>query len=90
MENQLPKVTILNKIDKLYKLGKSKEITQKKQEENVLAQIEALEATLHLIKFKQWYYETAVKDKTDQFVKNMKYEDMPPPIQDLYNKSHKS
>lgn len=62
----------------------------KKQEENVLAQIEALEATLHLIKFKQWYYETAVKDKTDQFVKNMKYEDMPPPIQDLYNKSHKS
>ncbi len=40
MENQLPKVTILNKIDKLYKLGKSKEITQKKQEENEKAKKE--------------------------------------------------
>ena len=59
------------------------------QEKNVLAQIETLQTSLHLIKFKQWYYETAVQDKTDKFVKNMRYEDMPKDIQELYDKSHK-
>lgn len=60
----------------------------KQQEINVLAQIEALQSTLYLIKFKQWYYETAIKDQTDKFVKNMKYEDMPSEIQKLYDKLH--
>lgn len=60
-----------------------------KQEKNILKQIEELQNSLNLIKFKQWYYETAVKDKTDKFVKNMKYEDMPKEIQNLYNKSHR-
>lgn len=59
------------------------------QEKNVLAQIEMLQTSLYLIKFKQWYYETAIKDKTDKFVKNMKYEDMPKSVQKLYDKSHK-
>lgn len=59
------------------------------QERNVLAQMETLQTSLYLIKFKQWYYEMAVKDKTDKFVKNMKYEDMPSEIQELYDKSHK-
>lgn len=59
------------------------------QERNVLAQIETLQTSLYLIKFKQWYYEMAVKDKTDKFVKNMKYEDMPSEIRELYDKSHK-
>lgn len=49
----------------------------KQQEVNVLSQIEALQPTLYLIKFKQWYYETAIKDQTDKFVRNMKYEDIP-------------
>ena len=61
----------------------------KQQEINVLAQIEALQSTLNLIRFKQWYYETAVNDHTDQFVKNMKYEDMPSEIQKLYDELHK-
>jgi len=61
----------------------------KQQEINVLAQIEDLQSTLNLIRFKQWYYETAVKDHTDQFVKNMKYEDMPDEIQKLYDELHK-
>ena len=59
------------------------------QEKNVLAQMETLQTSLYLIKFKQWYYEMAVKDKTDKFVKNMKYEDMPSEIRELYDKSHK-
>lgn len=61
----------------------------KQQELNVLAQIEALQSTLNLIRFKQWYYETAVNDHTDQFVKNMKYDDMPSEIQKLYDELHK-
>lgn len=61
----------------------------KQQELNVLAQIEALQSTLNLIRFKQWYYETAVNDHTDQFVKNMKYDDMPSKIQKLYDELHK-
>lgn len=61
----------------------------KQQELNVLAQIEALQSTLNLIRFKQWYYETAVNDHTDQFVKNMKYDDMPKDIQKLYAQLHK-
>lgn len=61
----------------------------KQQEINVLAQIEDLQSTLNLIRFKQWYYETAVNDHTDQFVKNMKYEDMPSGIQKLYDELHK-
>lgn len=61
----------------------------KQQELNVLAQIEDLQSTLNLIRFKQWYYETAVNDHTDQFVKNMKYEDMPSKIQKLYDELHK-
>lgn len=60
------------------------------QEKNILAQIEDLQNSLNLIKFKQWYYETAVKDNTDKLVKNMKYEDMPKDIQKLYDKSHKN
>ncbi len=59
-----------------------------RQEKNVLAQIKMLQTSLCLIKFKQWYYETAVKDKTDKFVKTMRYEDMPRKIQELYDKSH--
>lgn len=61
----------------------------KQQEINVLAQIEDLQSTLNLIRFKQWYYETAVNDHTDQFVKNMKYDDMPSKIQKLYDELHK-
>lgn len=61
----------------------------KQQEINVLAQIEDLQSTLNLIRFKQWYYKTAVNDHTDQFVKNMKYEDMPSEIQKLYDELHK-
>ena len=61
----------------------------KQQEINVLTQIQDLQSTLNLIRFKQWYYETAVNDHTDQFVKNMKYEDMPKEIQKLYDELHK-
>lgn len=60
----------------------------KQQEVNVLTQIEALQSTLYLIKFKQWYYETAIQDQTDKFVKNIKYEDMPNNIKKLYDKLH--
>lgn len=59
------------------------------QEKNILSQIESLQSTLNLIKFKQWYYETAVEHNSEEFVKSMKFEDMPKDIQNLYNISHK-
>lgn len=60
-----------------------------KQEANILSQIQSLQSSLLLIKFKQWYYETAIEHQDESFVKSMKYEDMPKEIQDLYDQSHK-
>lgn len=56
------------------------------QENNIINQIKTLEQTLDVIKYKKWYYQTAINDKTEQNVKNIKSEDMPKDIQKLYKK----
>lgn len=56
------------------------------QERAILEQIENLNQALNMIRFKQWYYQTAIKDKTEEKVKNMKLEDMPEEVQKLYKK----
>lgn len=56
------------------------------QEKNILNQIKTLEQTLDVIKYKKWYYKTAVNDKTEKNVKNIKIEDMPENIKNLYKK----
>ena len=58
------------------------------QEKNINAQIDALNKSLKLIKFKQWYYETAKKDGTVETVKNMSLNDMPEKILKLYKETH--
>lgn len=58
------------------------------QEKNINAQIDALNKSLKLIKFKQWYYETAKKDGTVEKVKNMSLNDMPEKILKLYKETH--
>lgn len=58
------------------------------QEKNILKQIETLQKSLDLIHFKQWYYSTAKSHNSEKFVKNMKLEDMPDDIQNLYKKTH--
>lgn len=59
-----------------------------KQEENIKKQVEALENALKLVKFKQWYYETAKKEGTEDHVKNMEVSNFPPSIQELYKEIH--
>ena len=45
--------------------------------EEVSKQMEALQNTMNTIKYKCWYYDTALSDGTEENVKNMHEEDMP-------------
>jgi len=59
--------------------------TQKlKVEEN----IKKMEKNLALLKFKCWYYETAIKDNTENNIKKMMPNNLPSDIQKLYDKAH--
>jgi len=59
--------------------------TQKlKVEEN----IKQMEKNLALLKFKCWYYETAIKDNTENNIKKMMPNNLPSDIQKLYDKAH--
>lgn len=59
--------------------------TQKlKVEEN----IKQMEKNLALLKFKCWYYETAIKDNSETNIKKMMPNNLPDDIQKLYNKAH--
>lgn len=58
------------------------------QEKNIKEQIAALNKSLKLIKFKQWYYETAKKDGTEANVKELDINKMPKDIAKLYKESH--
>lgn len=58
------------------------------QEKNIIKQIEDLNKSLKLIKFKQWYYETAKKDGTIKNVKNLTVDEMPEDIAKLYKETH--
>lgn len=62
----------------------------KEQEQNILNQIEVLNESLELIKYKKWYYETAVCDKTEKNVKNIDQKKIPKKIRELYQKTHKN
>lgn len=59
-----------------------------KQKEIVMSEIERLQETLNLIKYKEWYYTQAVKDGTEQHIKNMPLEAMPLEIQEEFKKCH--
>lgn len=58
------------------------------QEKKVQDQIESLNQTLKLIKFKQWYYSKAISDNTESIVKNITLEDMPEDIKKIYLETH--
>ena len=59
------------------------------QEKNINKQIDILNKSLKLIKFKEWYYETAKKDGTEKIVKDMNLDDYPKDIRKLYKEAHK-
>ena len=60
----------------------------KKQKENVISEINKLKETLSLIEFKEWYYTEALRDGTEENVKNMPLENMPKEIQKEFKKCH--
>ena len=55
-----------------------------RQEEAVKAEMRRLEKTLAMIRYKRWYYEEAMKDGTEERVRQMPPEEMPEEIQPAY------
>ena len=51
-------------------------------------EIISLEKTLAMLKFKCWYYDTAIKDGNEDRLKEMIPDKLPAEIQELYDKSH--
>ena len=54
----------------------------------VINEINKLKETLSLIEFKEWYYTEALRDGTEENVKNMPLENMPKEIQKEFKKCH--
>lgn len=50
-------------------------------------QINRLNKALNMIKFKKWYYQTALNDNTEKNVKKMDITNMPREIQQLYKQT---
>ncbi len=55
----------------------------------VEAEMEALQKTLDMLKFKCWYYETAIRDGSEERIQAMMPDHLPPDIQKLYDNGHK-
>ena len=52
------------------------------------SEILELQKTLSLLKFKCWYYETAMKDGNEDAINAMLPDKLPKNIQKLYDKGH--
>lgn len=61
-----------------------------KQKENIEAEMEKLNRTLCMIKFKCWYYEQALKDGSEEKIQQMIPDNLPEDIQALYDEAHKA
>lgn len=59
-----------------------------KRKEVLQKEIKDLEQALDMVNFKCWYYEEAIKTGSEEQIKNMKPEDMPKEVRELYKKSH--
>ena len=68
--------------------GKRKELFESRKTA-VEAEIKQMEKTLALLKFKCWYYETAMADGNEDNINAMLPDKLPNGIQELYDKSHK-
>ena len=55
----------------------------------VEAEIQSLQKTLALLKFKCWYYDTAIADGSEDNINAMIPDKLPEAIQKLYDESHK-
>ena len=52
-------------------------------------EIRRLDKTLDMLKFKCWYYDTAIKDGNEDRINTMLPDKLPEGIQELYDSSHK-
>ncbi len=57
-----------------------------KQKEVVEGEIQSLEKTLNMLRFKCWYYEQAIQDGSEDRIKAMLPDQLPPDIQALYDR----
>lgn len=53
------------------------------------AEMAELQKSLDMIKFKCWYYETAIKDGNEERLSKMLPDKLPPKIQKLYDNGHR-
>lgn len=58
------------------------------QRQEVEQEIEHLQKTLAMLKFKCWYYETAIADGNEDGIHQMLPDKLPPDIQKIYDISH--
>ena len=59
-----------------------------KQKSVVEAEIEHLQRVLAMIRYKCWYYETAMKDGNEERLRNMSSEEMPEEIRQAFEDAH--
>ena len=59
-----------------------------RQKENIECRISHLEQALDMIKFKCWYYDTAIADGNEDRLKEMIPTALPPEIQQIYDRTH--
>ena len=59
-----------------------------RQKENIECRISHHEQALDMIKFKSWYYDTAIADGNEDRLKEMIPNALPPEIQQIYDRTH--
>lgn len=59
------------------------------RKEAVEEEINQLQRTLDMLKFKCWYYETAIADGSEDRIHEMLPNNLPPDIQKLYDNTHR-
>ena len=64
------------------------EILDEARKAAVEEEMKQLEKTLDMLKFKCWYYETAMKDGNEDAINAMLPDKLPKNIQKLYDKGH--
>lgn len=60
-----------------------------KQKEQVEEEIERMNRVMDMIKFKCWYYETAIRDGNEDRLQSLSPEEMPEEIRKAYENAHK-
>lgn len=67
----------------------SKRLALFQQQKTLLAaEIAHMERVMDMLEFKCWYYETAIKDGSEDHIKAMIPDHLPPAIQEIYNRAH--